>query len=163
MERTVPLKRQSAKQKIMKYEVNSTRGLVWRRSSCFPSAPMRPQIAARITLAFLLLLGLAHPSQAGEQKLGFAVDIEGEGFFLNPIVTKIRVSEVIKGSLAETAGMRTGDLIIQIEGRDVAGKRALELRSFMKFNTGETRTLRLKHADGTEVDIRITKPRDAKA
>jgi C-terminal processing protease CtpA/Prc len=55
--------------------------------------------------------------------------------------------------------MRTGDLIIQIDGQNVAGKRALELRSFMKLNPGETRALRLKHADGTEVDVRITKPK----
>lgn len=113
----------------------------------------------RITLVFLLLLVFGHPSRAGEQKLGFAVDVEGEGFFLNPLVTKIRVSEVIKGSLAESAGMKTGDLIIQIDGQNVAGKRALELRSFMKLNPGETRTLRLKRADGTEFDARITKPK----
>jgi hypothetical protein len=29
----------------------------------------------------------------------------------------------------------------------------------MKLNPGETRTLRLKHADGTEVEARITKPK----
>jgi C-terminal processing protease CtpA/Prc len=110
-------------------------------------------------LVFLLLLVFPHPGRAGEQKLGFEVDVEGEGFFLNPTVTKVHVRQVTKGSVAETAGMKSGDLIIQVEGQPVAGKHALELRPLMKFNPGETRTLRLKHADGTESDAKITKPK----
>jgi hypothetical protein len=55
--------------------------------------------------------------------------------------------------------MKVGDQIIQLEGRKVAGMRALELRPYMKLNPGETRRMRLKHADGTEVDARITKPK----
>jgi C-terminal processing protease CtpA/Prc len=117
------------------------------------------QIATRIAVAFMLLVVFAHPSLAAEQKLGFVTQVEGEGFFLNPLVRKILVTEVTKGSLAEAAGMRAGDQIIQIEGQNVAGRRARELQPFMKLNPGETRTLRLKHADGTETDARITKPK----
>ena len=120
---------------------------------------MPAQIATRVAGAFVLLVVLAHPSQAAEPKLGFVTQVYGEGFFLNPLVTKIVVTEVTKGSLAEAAGMRAGDQIIQIEGQSVAGKRATELQPFMKLNPGETRTLRLKHADGTEADARITKPK----
>jgi C-terminal processing protease CtpA/Prc len=86
--------------------------------------------------------------------------VEGEGFFLNPIVTKVLVTEVTKGSLAEAAGMRVGDQIIQVEGQTIAGKRALALQPFMKLSPGETRTMRLKHADGTEAEARITKPKE---
>ena len=120
---------------------------------------MPTQIATRIAVAFLLLLVFAHPSHAAEQKLGFVTQVYGEGFFLNPLVTRILVTEVIKGSIAEAAGMKAGDQIIQIEGQSVAGRRARELQPFMKLNPGETRTLRLKRADGTEVDARITKPK----
>jgi len=119
---------------------------------------MPTQIATRIAVVFMLLLVFAH-SSAADQKLGFVTQVEGEGFFLNPLVKKILVTEVAKGSLAEAAGMRPGDQIIQIEGQSVAGRRARELQPFMKWNPGETRTLRLKHADGTEVDARITKPK----
>jgi C-terminal processing protease CtpA/Prc len=56
--------------------------------------------------------------------------------------------------------MRVGDQIIQIEGQKVAGKRAMALQPFMKLNPGETRTMRLKHADGTEDEARITKPKE---
>src|SRR2546423_9533273 len=114
---------------------------------------MRTSFLIRAVVLLVLLL-FTPPSRAADQRLGFAVDVEGEGFFLNPIVRKLLVSEVTKGSLADVAGMRTGDQIIQIEGQNVAGKRAIELRSFMKLNPGETRTLRLKHADGTEVEAR---------
>lgn len=111
------------------------------------------------SLLVLLLLAFVPSSYGADQKLGFAVQLEGEGFFLNPIVRRLLVSEVAKGSLAEGAGMKTGDEIIQIEGQNVSGKRAFELKPFMKLNPGETRKLRLKHADGTEGDIRITKPK----
>ena len=120
---------------------------------------MLAQLAARIAVAFLVLFVFSHLSHAAEQRLGFVTQVEGEGFFLNPLVKKILVTEVTKGSLADAAGMRAGDQIIQIEGQSVTGKRARELQPFMKLNPGETRTLRLKHADGTEVDARITKPK----
>ena len=119
----------------------------------------RAQIARRIAVTVVLLLVFATRSHAGEQRLGFVTQLEGEGFFLNPLVKRILVTDVTKGSIAEAAGMRAGDEIIQIEGQSVVGRRARELQPFMKLNPGETRTLRLKHADGTEVDARITKPK----
>ena len=120
---------------------------------------MPAQITTRIAVAFILLLVPAHPSHAAEQKLGLVTQVEGEGFFLNPLVTKILVTEVASGSLAEAAGIKAGDQIIQIDGETIAGKRALELRRFLKLNPGETRKFRLKRADGTEADARITKPK----
>lgn len=119
---------------------------------------MRAQLATRITVAFLLWCGFAPSSQAAEAKLGFSVKVEGEGFFLNPVVSKIIVDGVTKGSIAEAAGMKAGDLILRVNGRAVTGLRAMELRPLIKMDPGETRTLRLKHPDGTEVDTRITKP-----
>ena len=120
---------------------------------------MASQISTRIAVAFVLLLVFACPSHAAGPKLGFAVSVEGEGFFLNPLVTKIVVTEVKKASLAEAAGIRAGDQIIQIEGRSVAGRRAMELQPFMKLNLGETRTFRLRHADRIEFDARFTDPK----
>ena len=120
---------------------------------------MNTQITKRIAVAVVLLLLFVAPSQATAGKLGFAIDLEGEGFFLNPLVKKLSVTEVSKGSVAEAAGMKTGDQILQIDGQNVAGKRALELRSFMKLDPGATRTLRVKHSDGTEAEVRITMPK----
>jgi len=115
--------------------------------------------AFRIAIIFMGLIVFAPFSQAAEPKLGLSVRVEGEGFFLNPVVTKLFVEEVTKGSLAEAAGVRAGDEIIKIEGQVVAGKRALALQGYLKLSPGETRTLRLKHPDGTEVEARITKPK----
>ena len=120
---------------------------------------MPNQISRPIVLAFLLLFGLAPISHAAEQRLGFAVDVKGEGFFLNPVVSAIVVSEVTKGTLAESAGIKVGDQIIRIEGRNVSGMRAMELRPYMKLDPGQTRSFRLKHADGKEADVRLTKPK----
>jgi C-terminal processing protease CtpA/Prc len=113
----------------------------------------------RFAIVLIGLLVFAPLSQAAEVKLGFSIRLEGEGFFLNPVVKRLFVEEVTKGSLAETAGMKAGDEIVKIEGQVVAGKRALSLQGFMKLNPGETRTMRLKHADGTEFEARITKPK----
>jgi len=120
---------------------------------------MPAQTATRIAVTVILLFVFASPSDAVEQKLGFVTQLEGEGFFLNPLVKRILVTDVTKGSVADAAGIRAGDQITQIEGESVVGRRARELQPFMKLNPGETRTLRLKHADGTEVDARITKPK----
>ncbi len=120
---------------------------------------MLAQITPRLAAAVALLLLFAQPTQAADQKLGLVTQVEGEGFFLNPVVRKILVTEVTKGSLAEAAGVRAGDQIIQIEKQNIAGRRAMELVPFLKLKPGETRILRVKHADGTEADAKITKPK----
>ena len=117
------------------------------------------QISTRIALVSILLLAMVDPIHAAEPKLGFAVRLEGEGFFLNPVVTRLLVTEVTKGSLAEAAGIKAGDEILRVEGQSVTGRRARELQPLMKLNPGERRTLRLKHTDGTELDARITRPK----
>lgn len=120
---------------------------------------MVTRIVSTLAIAFVVSLLFAANCRAAGQQLGFEVQVEGGGFFLNPVVTAIRVTQVTKGAIADAAGMRAGDLIIQIQGENVAGKRALELRRFMQMDPGETRTLRLRHSDGAEVDVRITKPK----
>lgn len=115
-----------------------------------------PRLLAGVLILFLFF---APSSRAAEQILGFVTQLEGEGFFLNPIVRKILVTEVTKGSLAEAAGVRVGDQIVAIEGKNIVGIRALQLRPYLKLDPGETRTFRVKHTDGTEADARITKPK----
>ncbi|CAN5222603.1 hypothetical protein BH09PSE6_BH09PSE6_02750 [soil metagenome] len=114
------------------------------------------RIFATVSLAALLLVSpLSH---AAPVKVGMAISVDGDGFFLNPVVRKITISEVEKASLAEAAGIVVGDELVAVEGRAVAGQRANDLRSLAKFNPGEPRRLRLRHADGEEYDAVITKP-----
>ena len=107
----------------------------------------------------ILVVSLAHPCHADGPKIGIAISVEGDGI-LNPLVKKISVTKVEKASLAEAAGITVGDEIVQIEGQPVVGRRAKELQPLMKFNAGETRTLRLQHADGRQFDARLTKPKE---
>lgn len=107
----------------------------------------------------VLMLALVSTGRADGPKLGFAISVEGDGFILNPLVTKITVASVEKASLAEGAGVVAGDEIIQIEGQPVIGRRAKELQKYLVFGAGETRTLRVKHVNGEQVDARLTKPK----
>lgn len=112
------------------------------------------------TLVFGILLAISAPLlYADGPKIGFSINVEGDGFFLNPVVTKIRIDKVEKASLAESAGILAGDEILQIEGQPVVGKRARDLEGFIQFGPGETRTLRLKHANGEQFVARLTKPK----
>ncbi len=120
---------------------------------------MIPQTLLKTAVAAVLLLTVAHPGHAGAPKLGMAISVEGDGL-LNPVVTKITVTSVGKASLAEAAGIVAGDEIVQIEGQPVVGRRARELQPLMNLPPGETRTLRLKHADGRQFDTRLTKPKE---
>jgi len=53
-----------------------------------------------------------------------------------------------------------GDQSVRVEGQPVAGKRAQDLKGYMKFNPGETRTLLVKHANGDQFDARITRAKE---
>ena len=120
---------------------------------------MHPSVALKALLVSLVLLA-SHAVEAAEAKIGMSLSVEGEGFFLNPIVSKILVKGVEKASLAEAAGIVAGDEIIQIDGQAVVGRRALDLKPYMNFVPGETRTLRLKHEGGAQFDAKITKPKE---
>ena len=87
------------------------------------------------------------------------LSVEGDGI-LNPLVTKILITKVERASIAEGAGIVAGDEIVQVEGQSVVGRRARELQPLMKFNAGETRTLRIRHADGKQTEVRLTKPKE---
>ncbi len=87
------------------------------------------------------------------------VSVEADGFF-NPVIKKVTVTKVEKASLAEAAGIVGGDEIVQVEGQPVVGKLAKEVQALMKFGPGESRTLRVKHADGKEFDAKLTKPKE---
>lgn len=116
------------------------------------------QTLLKIAAFAVLLVALAQPGHAETPKLGLTITVDGDGI-LNPVVKTISVTKVEKASLAEAAGIVGGDEIVQIEGQPVAGRRARDLQSLMKFDAGETRTLRVKHADGKLFEAKITKPK----
>ena len=124
-----------------------------------PSSPGTISRAAKSCVA-IALLAVAASAAAAEAKLGLGIQVEGEGFFLNPVVTRILVSGVEPSSLAARAGIVKGDEITSIEGQPVKGRRAAELKPYMTFGAGETRTLGVRHPNGENFEARITKPKE---
>ena len=111
-------------------------------------------------LSVAVLLCLAQLAFASEVKVGLEIGVEGEGFFFDPIVTKINVTGVVPESLAAKAGIVKGDEITSIEGQIVKGRRASEFKAYMKFGAGESKTLIVRHADGGSFEVKLTKPKE---
>ena len=117
------------------------------------------RLSGRLALAlFASVLSAAALAAGG--KVGMSVTVDADGFFLNPVVNKVVVVSVDKASLAESAGIVAGDEITSIEGHVVKGTRASELKPYMGFNAGETRTMQVRHVNGDLFEARITRPKD---
>ena len=106
----------------------------------------------------LVIVAAVLSAQAAGEKIGLSIGVEGDGVFWNPVVTKIRVTDVAKPSLAQNAGIVAGDEIVQIEGQQVVGRRANDLKAFMTFKAGETKTLLLRRASGEQFEAKLLKP-----
>jgi C-terminal processing protease CtpA/Prc len=104
--------------------------------------------ASRVSAALLLVL-LAGAAQAEDHGyFGFALKVVTKGFFLAPTVSDLTIDKVMPGTPAERAGIRPGDRILEVEGKPVAGSKALDLKSSATRLPGQTLHLTLRHADG---------------
>ena len=103
-----------------------------------------------LTITALLAFPIARHAQAEPVPgtFGFAIDVDGEGFFLNPTLKTVTIKSVVPGRPAATAGIKPGDQIVEVEGRPVLGAKARELQPLMKKNVGETLALRLRKPSG---------------
>ena len=77
-----------------------------------------------------------------------AVEVDGEGFFLNPTLKTVTVKSVVPGRPASVAGIKPGDQIIEVDGKLVAGAKARDLEPLMKKNVGEKLSLRVQRTSG---------------
>ena len=77
---------------------------------------------------------------------------DGTGFWMSESDEGYRVMDVVRGSAAEQAGLREGDLVVAVEGRAVASLELPEVRSWMRRPQGvemrvrrgaETRSVRV--------------------
>jgi C-terminal processing protease CtpA/Prc len=101
------------------------------------------------------LLALATSAHAGENGyLGINIKVEGEGegegegAFWNPTLKSVKVAKVVAGSSAEKAGIAVGDAIVEIEGRQVVGAKANDLRPYMQCEVGQQVKLMVKKPSG---------------
>ena len=88
---------------------------------------------------------------AEKGKMGLALDIAVEGGFFNPTLASAKVKGVAAGGAAEKAGVLVGDQILKIADCSIPGCPADDAKALMKKRRGESITLLIKQADGTEL------------
>lgn len=109
-------------------------------------------------VAVLILLGLtlatAHAEEA-EGFFGLSVDIDGQGFILNPTLKTVTIKEVKPNSPAANAGIAVGDQIVEAEGRPIAGTKAKELKPLFSKKVGQPLHLLLKRSKGESYKVTL--------
>lgn len=83
----------------------------------------------------------------------------GIGARVRSINDYVVISEPFKGSPAQKAGLKAGDVILQVDGKDVKGKTTAELSKILKGNPGTSLTVKVERP-GTENPFDITFKRE---
>lgn len=73
-----------------------------------------------VILAALLLVALTSFPALAKPRLGFGVAVATDGFF-STTLTEVKVASVQPGSPSEKAGLRAGDLIVELDGKPIKG------------------------------------------
>jgi S1-C subfamily serine protease len=103
----------------------------------------------------LILLALVATSAwaADRGYFGFSTSIESEGFSLNPMVKSVRVEVVTPNSPAAKAGIVPGDLIVEVEGKPVAGTKADVLKPYMQREVGQSTRIVIRKVSGENLAL----------
>jgi C-terminal processing protease CtpA/Prc len=101
----------------------------------------------------LLLFGLLIPATAlAKPRLGFGIAVATDGFF-STTLTEVNVVSVQVGSPSERAGLKVGDLIVEMNGMAIKGANGPAMkRTLGGVNAGEHLLLKVQRgSDGTLV------------
>ena len=96
-----------------------------------------------------LLLTSSGLAVAAKGKLGFSTEATSSGIG-SPVLEQLMVADVRPGSPAAGAGLRSGDLIMEVNGRVIAGAPAEEVANVFK-------DLQV----GQKVSLKITRGKDS--
>jgi len=108
-----------------------------------------------VVFAALVLLSTACGALAGERGFfGLSLAVELDGPATSPILRELKVVKVLTASPAANAGIQRGDLIVEVEGRPVAGAKAFDLQPLMQREVGQP--LRLRVQRGTAEPFLVT-------
>ncbi len=66
----------------------------------------------------------------------------------------MQITDVVKGGPAEAAGLKAGDLILEIDGKTVSSNDVLS-DLIASYNAGDSATLTVRR-DGNRTEIRVT-------
>ena len=76
------------------------------------------------------------------------------GFWQFNTVSCVQVADVVSGGAAEQAGIRIGDLILSVDGKEVTSNIALS-DLISAYNAGDTATITLQR-DGKQLEVQVT-------
>lgn len=103
----------------------------------------------------IILISLFLPFAAfAEGKIGIVAGVSVDGFF-SPEITEFKIDNVQSGSPAEKAGIKAGQLVIELDGCKIPGCPADKAKKLMAKETGEILPLLVKNLDGSEVLLKI--------
>ncbi len=101
------------------------------------------------TAAFLVMpMSISAQAEGKPGSFGFAIEVDGEGFFLNPTLKSVTIKSVVSGRPAAEAGIKPGDQILEVDGKPIAGAKARDLEPHLKKNAGDRLNLRLRRQSG---------------
>ncbi len=101
------------------------------------------------TAAFLAMpTSIWAQAEAKPGSFGFAIEVDGEGSFLNPTLKSVTIKSVVSGRPAAQADIKPGDQILEVDGKLVAGAKARDLEPHLRKNVGEKLNLRLRRQSG---------------
>ena len=114
-----------------------------------------PRLSAHL-VALLLLAAMAAAAAAGERGFfGLSLEVELAGSPSNPTLREVKVVKVLTDSPAASAGIQRGDLIVEVEGRQVAAAKALELQALMRRDVGQALRMRIQRGDAAPFAVTL--------
>ena len=102
------------------------------------------------------LIGIvnAKANSSEAEGIGFAIPVNRGGFFGYSGMSCVLVTNVVSGSAAEAAGIRTGDLILAVEGTEVSSTDDLSAL-INAYNAGDQATLTIQR-NGEQMELSVT-------
>lgn len=110
-----------------------------------------PAVAAALLLCCSLPLRAAAP----QGWVGIVLSIDAEDGTPKSRINSVVIETVVPSSPAAKAGLAAGDVILEIEGHDVANITADVLKTSLKKSVGETVHLKIKHDDQAPQDVAV--------
>jgi C-terminal processing protease CtpA/Prc len=101
-------------------------------------------------------VGAAMADQAAAAgTFGFVAKVDADGWF-NPRLKSVLIQSVVPGLPAATAGLAVGDIVVEVDGRAVAGAAASEMADLMKKTPGQKLNLKLRRPRGDTYTVELT-------
>lgn len=106
-------------------------------------------------VVFALFASLAPSPVLAKPRLGFGVAVATDGYF-STTLAEVKVGSVQAGSPADKAGLRVGDLIVELKGKPVKGASGLAIRKVLaSVENGDHVVLKVQRAENSDLIIDI--------